>query len=188
MIPASTTRRSITQAKAPFTGHYGSTSTDARYQVLNGRSVRFWMTRALSPGEAMTIVAGWPKAIIRQPAFSHDGKRLVYRIQDPDKSMGGYRAKAGIYRVQVRGGDSNFVTNSMVTTALGNGILFTDGVSWLTDFGEQITFAPQAYSVGVPLIFVSQQTLDLIAFITIILMPGAVLVSGLAIWARRVRR
>ncbi len=85
-------------------------------------------------------------------------------------------------------GDSNFVTNGMVTRALGNGVLFTDGISWLTNFGEQITFAPQAYSVGVPLIFISQQTLDLIAFITIILMPGAVLVSGLAIWARRVRR
>jgi hypothetical protein len=35
---------------------------------------------------------------------------------------------------------------------------------------------------------VSGQQLDLIAFITVILMPGLVLVIGLAIWQRRVRQ
>lgn len=50
------------------------------------------------------------RGVIRQPTFSHDGKRLVYRIQDPDKSMGGYRVKAGIYWVSATGGDSHFVT------------------------------------------------------------------------------
>lgn len=84
-------------------------------------------------------------------------------------------------------GDSDFVTNSLVLTG-GNSILFTDGLSWLTGFGERINFAPQAYSTGLPLIFVSGQILDVIAFLTIILLPGVVLVMGLIVWSRRARQ
>ena len=61
-------------------------------------------------------------------------------------------------------------------------------MAWLTGLGDKISFAPQAFNVGVPLIFVSTQTLDLITFLTVILLPGAVLVTGLAVWLRRVRR
>ncbi|MCC6803953.1 MAG: Gldg family protein [Anaerolineae bacterium] len=84
-------------------------------------------------------------------------------------------------------GDSDFVSNGLILSG-GNGVLFTDSMAWLTGLGEQITFAPQLYGVGSPLIFVSTQTLDLITFLTVILMPGAVLVTGVAIWMRRVRR
>ena len=84
-------------------------------------------------------------------------------------------------------GDSNFVSNGLVLSG-GNGVLFTDSMAWLTGLGEKISFAPQAYGVGTPLIYVSTQTLDLIAFLTIILLPGAVLASGVAIWMRRSRR
>jgi len=83
-------------------------------------------------------------------------------------------------------GDSDWATNGLVSTA-GNAILFTDGLSWLTGFGEQISFAPQTYSTGLPVIFVDGQTLDLIAFLTVILLPGLVLATGLIIWARRMR-
>lgn len=85
-------------------------------------------------------------------------------------------------------GDSDFVTNGLVASPVGNGVLFTDSLSWLSGLSERIQFAPQAYSASLPLIFVSQQQLDLITFVTIILLPGATLVTGLAIWARRVRR
>jgi ABC-type uncharacterized transport system involved in gliding motility auxiliary subunit len=85
-------------------------------------------------------------------------------------------------------GDSDFVTNGFVGGALGNAILFTDGIAWLTGMNETVSFTPQAFVTGQPLIFVSTQQLDLIAFITVVLMPGLVLVSGLAIWVRRVRR
>lgn len=84
-------------------------------------------------------------------------------------------------------GDSDFVSNGLVLSG-GNGVLFTDSMAWLTGLGEKITFAPQMYGVGSPLIFVSAQTLDLIAFLTVILLPGAVLVTGVAIWLRRTRR
>lgn len=84
-------------------------------------------------------------------------------------------------------GDSSFVSNGYVLTG-GNGILFTDALSWLTGFGDRIEFAPQAFSTTLPLVFLDAQTLNTITFFTVILLPGAVLVAGLAIWARRVRR
>ena len=83
-------------------------------------------------------------------------------------------------------GDSDFATNSLVQTG-GNGILFTDGLSWLTGFSDRINFAPQAYGTGSPVIFVDGQTLDVISFITVILLPGLVFAIGLGIWIRRVR-
>jgi len=83
-------------------------------------------------------------------------------------------------------GDSDFATNSLVKTG-GNGILFTDGLSWLTGFSDRINFAPQAYGTGSPVIFVDGQTLDVISFITVILLPGVVFAIGLGIWIRRVR-
>lgn len=84
-------------------------------------------------------------------------------------------------------GDSDFLTNGLVLTG-GNGILFTDSMAWLTGLGAEIEFAPQFYGVGMPLIFVSTQTLNLITFLTVILLPGALLVAGVAIWMRRARR
>lgn len=83
-------------------------------------------------------------------------------------------------------GDGDFVTNGLVQTG-GNGVLFTDGLGWLTGFGEQVRFSPQAYTTGLPVIFISTQTLDVIAFVTIILLPGLVLALGAVIWARRMR-
>lgn len=84
-------------------------------------------------------------------------------------------------------GDSDFVTNGQVLTTNGNGILFTDGLSWLTGFGEKINFAPQAYTTGLPLVFITGQNLDLIAFVTVILLPGLMLATGLIVWVRRMR-
>jgi hypothetical protein len=83
-------------------------------------------------------------------------------------------------------GDSDFATNSLVQTG-GNAIFFTDGLSWLTGFSDRINFAPQAYGTGSPVIFVDGQTLDVISFITVILLPGLVFAIGLGIWIRRAR-
>jgi ABC-type uncharacterized transport system involved in gliding motility auxiliary subunit len=84
-------------------------------------------------------------------------------------------------------GDSDFASNGLVLTG-DNGVLFTDAVSWLTHYNEELRFGFQTYTLDTPLIFVDFQTLDLIAFLTVILMPGVVLVIGLGIWMRRVRR
>ncbi|HJO03513.1 MAG TPA: amidohydrolase family protein, partial [Acidobacteriota bacterium] len=47
--------------------------------------------------------------VIRQPAFSPDGERIVYRVETASKHMGGYRAKLGIYWVSIADGESHFV-------------------------------------------------------------------------------
>ena len=60
-------------------------------------------------GEAVVVATSL--GVIRQPRFSPDGEQLVYRIQDNDKSMSGYRARAGIYLVSARGGESRYVTS-----------------------------------------------------------------------------
>ena len=59
-------------------------------------------------GEARIVATS--RGVIRQPRFSPDGAQLVYRIQDNDKSMSGYRARPGIYRVDAGGGESRYVT------------------------------------------------------------------------------
>jgi Tol biopolymer transport system component len=57
---------------------------------------------------AKTIVAS--PGVIRQPRFSADGKRVTFRIHDPDTSMGGGgRAKPGVYWVESAGGAPHFV-------------------------------------------------------------------------------
>lgn len=85
-------------------------------------------------------------------------------------------------------GDSDFVTNGFVTTTMGNALLFTDGLAWLTGLSEEIEFAPQGFSTGLPLMFVTTQQLDLIALVTVILMPGATLLVGLLVWLRRIHQ
>ncbi len=83
-------------------------------------------------------------------------------------------------------GDADFVTNGLIGSG-GNALLFTDGLSWLTGLSEQVEFAPQAFGSSVPLIFVSGQMLDVIAFVTVILLPGLLLVIGIVVWLRRMR-
>ena len=87
-------------------------------------------------------------------------------------------------------GDSDFITNGFVQdpSNLGNAILFSDGMAWLTGLSEKVNFSPQAFFTAPPLIFIGGRTLDLIALVTVIIMPGIVLASGLVIWTRRVRR
>jgi Tol biopolymer transport system component len=47
--------------------------------------------------------------MIRDPSFSVDGKAIAYRIQAADKSMGGYRAKAGVYIIPTAGGEGKLL-------------------------------------------------------------------------------
>lgn len=84
-------------------------------------------------------------------------------------------------------GDSDFVTNGQVLTG-GNALLFTDTLAWLSGLDEQITFAPQAFGTGLPLVFVSQQTVNLIAGAVIVIFPAAMLIIGTVVYMRRSRR
>jgi hypothetical protein len=85
-------------------------------------------------------------------------------------------------------GDTDWATNGLVRNPQGNGVLFTDGIAWLTGFGERLIFAPQGRATNLPTIFLSTQELDTIALVTAILMPGGALLLGLGIWWSRMRR
>ncbi|MHB9036559.1 MAG: DUF2207 domain-containing protein [Armatimonadota bacterium] len=60
-----------------YTGALGSTTSDGSSDTPNERAARFWMGRALNPGEYMTIVVGWPKGLVRQPSFTQEAQWFV---------------------------------------------------------------------------------------------------------------
>ena len=84
-------------------------------------------------------------------------------------------------------GDTDFITNGRILSPQGNSILFFDSIGWMTGFTEEVSFKPQILATGLPIIFIDVQTIDLIAFVTSILMPGIMLVIAIAIWGRRLR-
>ena len=47
--------------------------------------------------------------MIRQPVFSRDGKRIAYRIMEPDSSLGGAADPVGLYIVGADGKDGRFL-------------------------------------------------------------------------------
>jgi Tol biopolymer transport system component len=61
-----------------------------------------------SSGKGAKVIATSTN-MIRDPYFSPDGKTIAYRVQIGDKSLGGYRAKAGVYVVATKGGDSRLL-------------------------------------------------------------------------------
>jgi hypothetical protein len=85
-------------------------------------------------------------------------------------------------------GDSDFATNGQITSPEGNSRLIANSLFWMSGFGDRVTFGSEARVTGVPLLFVSAQQLDTIAFITVIVMPGVVLAMGVLVWIRRSRR
>ena len=85
-------------------------------------------------------------------------------------------------------GDADFATNGQIESPQGNATLFLNSMGWMTGFTERVSFTPQILTTGLPVIFISTQTLDIIAFITIILMPGTMLVLAGLIAGRRYRK
>lgn len=84
-------------------------------------------------------------------------------------------------------GDGDFLTNGRVRPPQGNATLFLDSIGWMTGFTEKVEFEPRSYN-ATPLVFVGGQMLDTIAFFTIVVMPGSLLLIALAIWLRRSRQ
>ncbi len=65
-----------------------------------------------SAGRAVkTLVKG--SAVVRQPAFSPDGKRLVYWVDPGSRKLGGYRAvKPGLYWLAIADGQPHYLAPS----------------------------------------------------------------------------
>ena len=54
-------------------------------------------------------VAARSRGMIREPVFSRDGKRIAYRIMEPDSSLGGAADPVGLYIVGADGKDGRFL-------------------------------------------------------------------------------
>jgi len=75
-------------------------------------------------------------------------------------------------------GDGGFVSNGQSQTPQGNGLLFLNSIGWMTGFTQAVEFAPRGFLTA-PLLFISGEQLDNIAFFTVIVMPGAMfLIAG----------
>ncbi len=83
-------------------------------------------------------------------------------------------------------GDSDVLKNEYVKAVPGNVFLWTDVVDWLTGFSEAVSFAPVSDPTLLKLV-ASAQERKTIAVITMVVLPGAVLLSGLAVWWYRRR-
>jgi len=95
---------------------------------------------------ARTLVSS--PGVIRQPCFSPDGSRVVYRIQEADTSMGGGGwAKPGIYWVSASGGGSHFVADG-------------DDAPRFSPDGERIYYVRTDYSGESPAQVLQSDTLD----------------------------
>jgi uncharacterized membrane protein YgcG len=52
-----------------YTGYLGSTDADASTKIIDGRTVKFELTKPLETGQALSVVVGWPKGIVGRPQF-----------------------------------------------------------------------------------------------------------------------
>jgi hypothetical protein len=158
---------------------------------------QFRMARAIEVDDEPPVHNG--HVIMSSPgSFGEtDLERLLQTNQyeyDPEEDIQGpltlvaFAQNAGTEGRVLLVGDSDFATNGQIRAPLGNAMLFTDGISWMTGFTEEVGFAPRAIAGQAPLIFVDTQTLDRIAFVTLLLMPGGFLLAGIGVWLRRSRR
>ncbi|MDW3229892.1 MAG: hypothetical protein PHQ48_08655, partial [Acidobacteriota bacterium] len=81
-------------------------------------------------------------------------------------------------------GDSDFITNKYYNLS-GNGNLFLNTVNWLTKEADLISIQPRTSVPRTVQLTPSQGRL--LMFISIILLPLAILITGLSIWLRRRR-
>jgi len=81
-------------------------------------------------------------------------------------------------------GDSDFAVNAYFG-AQGNGNLFLNMVSWLSQDEDLISIRPKAPEDR--RIIMSQSQQSMLRLITVFLLPGAVLVAGIMVWSRRRR-
>jgi ABC-type uncharacterized transport system involved in gliding motility auxiliary subunit len=81
-------------------------------------------------------------------------------------------------------GDSDFAVNSYFG-AQGNGNLFLNMVSWLSQDEDLISIRPKAPEDRRVMLSQSQQSM--LRLVTVFLLPGIVLVAGIVVWTRRRR-
>ncbi|MCX7974854.1 MAG: GldG family protein [Candidatus Aminicenantes bacterium] len=79
-------------------------------------------------------------------------------------------------------GDSDFATNRYFNLS-GNGNLFLNTINWLTEEADLISIQPRTSSPRT--IHLSPSQARLIFFVSVIILPLIVLVTGISVWLRR---
>jgi ABC-type uncharacterized transport system involved in gliding motility auxiliary subunit len=83
-------------------------------------------------------------------------------------------------------GDSDFASNQF-TNAGANSLLFLNSVNWASQEESLINLTPKV-PTNRTLNIVGGLTMNLIFFVTVVVMPGAVLLIGIVVWAVRRRQ
>ncbi len=81
-------------------------------------------------GKVRTLVES--NGILRAPAFSPDGRRILYIVAEGDRCLGGHRARPGIYWIDAKGGEANYVGPPALEAAF-------------SPDGERIWFSTESY-------------------------------------------
>jgi len=79
-------------------------------------------------------------------------------------------------------GDSDFATNRYYNLS-GNGNLFLNTVNWLTEEADLISIQPRTSSPHT--INLSPSQARLLFFVSVIILPLIVLITGISVWLRR---
>lgn len=85
-------------------------------------------------------------------------------------------------------GDADFLTEGAIIDPPGNALLFVNGLDYLTDFDETISFGFDQRAFGLPTIELETRDLDQINYVVFIFVPGLILFMGTVVWFRRSRR
>ncbi|HEX3051446.1 MAG TPA: GldG family protein [Aggregatilineaceae bacterium] len=83
-------------------------------------------------------------------------------------------------------GDSDVLKNAYVVQYAGNVILWNDVIDWLTGFAEVISFNPIS-DPSLLSLNISEQDRTTVSYITMLILPGLILVVGVGVWWYRQR-
>ncbi len=106
-LPDGKPQRLTTASAFEFEPSYSSDGVHLVYVSWNDERGGALEIMDVKSRQVRTLLQG--SAIIRQPAFSPDGKTVAYWVEGGARKIGGYRGKAGLYWTSVANGQPHFV-------------------------------------------------------------------------------
>ncbi len=145
--------------------------------------------------EALARVGRNPILITSNDAFGETNLDMIWSQARFERDAGDHPGPLGLAAVAenadtggriVLTGDADFLRNANIGL-FGNRYFYTDALAWLTEFFEQVEIEPVNDPTRLP-IAVTDETLNRLFALTVLFLPGAVLVTGFVVWSWRGRR